>query len=326
MRQRIATIILLLVGVGAILFLRVVEINTKALLLISQEFPQIPFKPLHLLTPKPEAEQVELTAGEQKITADIFYPSENGRYPALILAMGVRTNEQDKPVILGFADTLARLGYVVTWPHSQNLDEDKIGFESPETFRAAFNYLSREAGSRSAGKTRPDVDSQRISFVGFSVGSSLAMVAAEDSSISKDVHGFVFFGGYYNIFDYLKALATPGIWQPHEGATSHAKKVLGFEGLTLDNFEDSRLAKFSPDTNIRNFDSRLFILHDKSDSYVPWTESEKLRDAVCSRVICTYHLSSLLEHAQASKQTFSWGLVGEFWKMYLFLYQVFDYL
>lgn len=310
--RNLAVLILLLIAVGFILLLNSFVINSKALLLISQEFPQIPVKPLHWVSPEPKSEQLELEDG---IIIDVK-SSHSGVNPAIILAMGVRTNEQDKPVILGFADTLSRLGYVVVWPHSQDLDDDKIGFEEPDTFVRAFNYL----------KVRRDVDKNRISFLGFSVGSSLAMVAAEDKAISQDIHGFVFFGGYYNLFDYLRLLANPVSWQPHEGALSHAEKVLGFEGLTLDNFEDSRLFKFSPDTDIENFKSQLFILHDRSDSYVPWTESEKLRNAVCDRVSCTYHISDVLEHAQVSKEKFNANMLKEFWGLYSFLYQVFEYL
>ena len=227
---KLAVIVLIIL---ALLFFQPIVAAAKVLLLISEQFPQIPLKPLHLLTNQPKHEQVNFGDG---IVTDLFLPNQPRPNPALILAMGVRTNEKDKPILLGFADTLARLGYVVLWPRLEDLDKEIVKYERPQTFIKAFEYL--EQHSR--------VEKNKISYIGFSVGSSLAMVAAEDPGINNQVHSLIFFGGYYNIFDYLKALATKSFvldgqniaWNPAGDGVNHAKGILEKEGSELEQFKN----------------------------------------------------------------------------------------
>lgn len=328
MKAKIILIVLVLI------FFQPIAVATKVLLLISEQFPQIPLKPLRLLTNQPKHEQIKFGNG---VVADLYIPTKILRLPsvtqdkaaALILAMGVRTNEKDKPILLGFANTLTRLGYVVVWPRLDDLDMDRVKYERPETFLSGFQYLQQ----------RPDVDKNRISFVGFSVGSSIAMIAAENPSINHRVHGLIFFGGYYNILDYLKALATKSVvvdgqdlsWNPAQGAVNHAKEILKKEGLKLEQFKNieeipgfqkNPLLRFSPDQRIENYKAPIFILHEKADDYVPYVESIKLKQALGVKVPVTFHLANLFEHVQP-KKGISLAQIREFAALYSFLYKVF---
>lgn len=313
----------------ALLFFQPIVAATKVLLFISEQFPQIPLKPLHLLTNQPKHEQVKFGDG---IVADLFLPGRVEENPAIILAMGVRTNEKDKPTLLGFANTLTRLGYVVIWPRLEDLDKEIVKYEKPQTFVESFRYLEK----------RPEVDKNRISFVGFSVGSSITMVATEDQSINDQVQSLIFFGGYYNIYDYLKALATKSMvvdgqnisWNPSEDGVNHAKGILEKEGLKLEQFEKveeipepqkNALLRFSPDQRIENYKAPIFILHEKADNYVPFVESIKLKQALDGKVPVAFHLANLFEHVQP-KKGFSPELIGEFAGLFGFLYKVFLYL
>ncbi len=305
--------------------------NTKALLLITQEFPQIPFKPLHSVTREPILSHVQF-GEEEKVVADIMIPGDRKTHPAIIFAMAVRIHENDRHIILGLADSLARLGYVILWPRSENIEDKIVKFEDPKIFIEGFNYL----------KTRPEVKKERISFVGFSAGSSFAMIAAEEPSIASEVHSVVFFGGYYNLFDYITSIATSQItvggekvaWQPSESALWHSKGILETYGLSLDTFKNEgdvpdevkdSLAQYSPDTQVENFKARLFILHDKGDTAVPWVESEKLKKAVEGKTSYTYHISNLFEHIQPKKEV-NVSILKEFLGLYLFLYRAFYYI
>lgn len=306
-------------------------INTKAILLISQEFPQIPFKPLHSVTRKPISEFVEF-GEEEKIVANIARPADGKTHPALILAMGVRIHENDRHIILRLADSLARLGYVVLWPRSKGLEDGAAKFERPEIIIESFNYL----------KNKPEVDKKRISFIGFSAGSSISTVAAEDPSIASQVHSVVFFGGYYNISDYLTSVANSQFlvdgeevpWQPSESALWHTSRILETYGVSLDLFENrdevpeevkKALAELSPHTKIENLKAKLFILHDKSDASIPWVESEKLKKDIDGRIPYTYHISALFEHIQP-KEGFNLNILKEFLGVYIFLYKAFYYI
>ncbi len=313
------------------IFLKPLTIGAKVLLLISEEFPQIPVKPLHLITQKPQHEYV-VFGKDQKIIADIISPRAKGPHPALILSMAVRTQEKDQPLLLGLADSLARLGYITMWPRSQAIEKQIVKIEDSKMFVESFDYLSQ----------KPEVDKKRISFIGFSVGSSVAMVAATDPTIANQVHSLLFFGGYYNLLDYFTAIASEQIiidgrsvdWKPNDGVISHAKSILESKGTTLDVFKKGavvsdeikeKLIPYSPHVNIKNFKARLLILHDKSDSSVPWVESEKLKNAAEAEIITTYHITSLFEHVQP-KKGFSLQILSEFVGLFGFLHQVFMYL
>ncbi len=331
----ISAIIFIIFLIPLLLFLKPLTAGTKVLLFLSEEFPQIPIKPLHLLTNQPKHEQIKFADG---IVADLYLPNSLTAKPALIIAMGVRTNEKDKPILLGFADTLARLGYVVMWPRLEALDREEIKFESPQTFIASFQYLEE----------RPEVDKNRISFVGFSVGSSLAMVAAESPSINDQVRSLIFFGGYYNIIDYLTSLGISSMvvdgqkvpWIPHEGALNHAKGILEKEGVDQGQFisgnlkddDIKKLLIYSPDQNLASYKAPIFILHEKGDTYVPYAESVKLKQALEAmpagrqgKVPIVYHQANLFEHVQP-KKGFSPQVLGEFAGLFGFLHKVFLYL
>lgn len=339
----VTLLVIAFVGVG---FGSQIITHAKALLLISEEFPQIPVKPLGLVSKTPQRQTLELETESGKVVADLFLPDRRPA-PALVLAMGVRTQEKDKPVILHFARTMARLGYVVLWPRLETLDKGVPSFEDPETFIVAFEYLEKQN----------KVDPKRISFVGFSVGSSIVMVAAQDTRIAKRVHAMVFFGGYYSAFDYVASLASKTTildgqeipWAPDKGATGHIKEILEMEGAKnlLELFADDSLTmsyamaesvvsqvpenevlilrKLDPSLNINSFSARMFILHDKGDSYVPYTESIKLSKALPENLPQTFLLTNLFEHVQPQKGL-SFQIIGELSKLYLFLYRVLGYL
>ena len=185
-RNKMKLLLLLL----TVLVIFLISINplaaaAKVVLLIAQEFPQIPFRPLHNITQDPIVEKVQFSPSPDgaKAVGDLFIPKNVNIKPAIIVAMGLKTSDKDRPILLGFCETLARLGYVVLWPRSVDLENDVIKLEEPQTFIDSFNFL----------KERDDVDKNRISYVGFSVGSSLALVAAEDEKINEYVRSVVVF-------------------------------------------------------------------------------------------------------------------------------------
>ncbi len=315
------TLLILLVLILLLLFSPYLTASLKVFLLISQQFPQIPLKPLIFLTNQPKHEQVKIGEG---VVADLYLPNRLSAQPALILAMGVRTNEKDRPVLLGFAENLARLGYVTVWPRLAALDKEEVKFEQPQTFILAFKYLEK----------RKEINPQRISLIGFSVGSSLAMIAAENPLISEKVHSLVFFGGYFNIIDYFLSLAEKSYildgqkvpWQPHEEGLNHAKGILESEGLSLTQFRDDKLLTYSPDQNLDQYKTPIFILHEKNDAFVPYVESVKLKNALAGKGRVEFHLANLFEHIQPNQQALSLKLIQEFIGLFGFLHKVFMFL
>lgn len=305
--------------------------HLKTLLLVSEAFPQSPVKPLGVLTRPP----VHTSMGLNGINADLFIPARPGPHPALIFAMGVKASDQDRPLILKFAETMSRLGFIVLWPRLALLDEGQDLAEDPSTFVEAFRYL----------EGRQEVDASRISFLGFSIGSSVSLVAACHPDLAERVRAVVFFGGFYDVESYVTAIATGtttlnGVelpWRPSEEARNHFREVVeatrAYSVLKVlnarsraeaqallkaaDPVELAGLRRLSPFLGLDQLRAPVFILHDKGDTYVPYTESVALDAALDGRER-TMVLVDLFEHVQPNRPL-TWRDVGELMKLYGFV-------
>jgi hypothetical protein len=327
--------------------------HVKSILLLSEVLPQVPVKPLSALTDRPVHKTIALTSPHGKIVADLFLPApppgQSMRHttPAVILALGVKTTPHDKPLILDFAQALSRLAYVVLWPRLQALDKGASMLEQPGTFITSFRYLER------LDRVAP----HRISLLGISAGASVAFVAAADPRINKQVHALIFFGGYYDIVDYLASLAT-GLssfnnrtiaWHPSPEAVRHVQEILrarhaqgiaqAFAAATkvrtlgqaralLRSVPDREmvwLRQVSPSNHSGTFEARIFILHDKGDDFVPYLQAVQLNQSLPQRVERTYFITDLFEHVQPG-QHISLSTVRDFVQLYGFLYEIIRYL
>lgn len=342
--QRTILIIFGAIILSFMIFQKPVKANIKSLLLISQELPQIPIKPLYKITKTPSHQNIHLDSPDGPVVADLFI-SQNSKKnkPALIIAMGVKTSDKDKPVILGFAETLSRLGFIVLWPRSEILEQGISDFEKPSTFSESYRFLENQE----------IVNKNRISFVGFSVGSSIAFSAIADPQISGKTRSLIFFGGYYDVFEYLENLSSQTItqngqkisWHPDQSATNHVKEILTFNNsqlLSLFNDPKSQktaqeilkslpqneIEKFkmiSPKEKIGEYKTPTFILHERNDTFVPYTQSLALKTALPKNLQKSYLIINLFEHVQPQKG-FSPKILGEIFKLYLFLYQTLYFL
>jgi acetyl esterase/lipase len=384
-----------LLALAGLLFREQIAAHARVLLLLSEQLPQIPIKPLTWVTAAPQRGVVELPGGDQRVVADLFLPGDvrdGRRAPGVILAMGIPLLERDRPNLLGFADTLARLGYVVLWPRSASLDAVEWRLEEPGTFARAVDFL----------RGHEAVDPERVSFFGVSIGASIALVAASQPRTAEEIHAFVAFGAYYDLYDYIGSLVTrsmvgwrraedgPGFpparerqgnaregqgnagegqgnagegqgnagerqgtavegqggvetqpWEPSPWAIEQAELTLRGMGLPqvarlvaspspsgaaelerLAGVELPPLRKFDPSATLGGYRAPTFILHDRSDGFVPYVESEKLRRALPREQVGAFLLSDLFQHAVA-KPDFSWGTVKEIAALYGFSAAVF---
>jgi pimeloyl-ACP methyl ester carboxylesterase len=86
-------------------------------------------------------------------------------------------------------------------PRLENLALGSLDPVDVETLISAFEHLQRQ----------DFVDPQRIGYVGFCVGASLALVAAEDPRINKKIAFVSVVGGYYDVFELGRAVITQRI-------------------------------------------------------------------------------------------------------------------
>lgn len=320
------------VAMAGILFRESLATHAQVWLLLTQQLPQSPVKPLHAFTAPPTHDVVRFESALGPVVGDLFTPTDRvpglgtpsaGR-PALMLALGIPLRVDDRHYILEFADTLARLGYVVLWPRSTSLDAVEWKFEEPETFVASFQYLEKLAS----------VDPGRISIFGVSIGASIAFVGAADVRIADRLRALIAFGPYYDLGDYLISLATRSArangsevaWEPGDDALDQARKVLAGVGQpeaaailaapadseTLTRLRSlaavrlPALSRFNPAAHVHAFRATTFILHDQGDQYVPYGESLKLRRALPQQQVGAFLLSNLFQHARVRE-----GLTGE---------------
>lgn len=180
----------LVVGLRHELRLAVDVGNALASLIPSEDQPE---------TAEPNARSVGYTssAGDQ-IPADLYVPSADGPGPALILVNGVEVTGRRHPVLVAFAESLARAGFVVLAPEQLGNAAYRLVDRDPDALVAGFEFLARQ----------PEVDPQRIAFVGVSTGGSLSLVAAADPRIADDVAFVATVGSYYSLATLLQAATT----------------------------------------------------------------------------------------------------------------------
>jgi dienelactone hydrolase len=351
-RRRLALavpLLLALVALVAAVWWAPLGVHTRTLLLLTQELPQSPVRPLEALSAPPAETRVLLESAAGPAVADLFRPvrrlgsGPEPRRGAVVLALGVALAEPDRPALLHFARTLARLGYVVLWPRSAALDAGAPAPEAPETFVAAVRYLLGLEG----------IDGARVSLLGFSVGASTALVAAADPALAGSVRALVFFGGYHDLPEYLISVASRSAvvdgrevpWEPHPEAVRRVREVpaaLGAQGvmgvLEATTREEARarlraapaperaaLDRLNPAAHLQRLTARVFVLHDRGDSFVPYAEAVRLVRALPPPQVGAFLLTDLFQHAQP-KAGLSWPVAQDVARLYGFVYGVLGYL
>jgi acetyl esterase/lipase len=187
-------------------------------------------KPLNLFSADPVRSSVPYRApddGGEPDLAELWLPSwASAERPAgaVLLVFGVNNLGRNHPAIERVADGLARTGVVVLVPDSRTLLEGRLEVGEIDGVVRAFELLA----------ARPEVDRERVGIIGFSVGGSLALLAARDPRIADRVRWVNAFGAYADAGTYLASVAAhayagddgePVAWQP----TPLAREVfLGF--------------------------------------------------------------------------------------------------
>ncbi|GIW05927.1 MAG: hypothetical protein KatS3mg060_0732 [Dehalococcoidia bacterium] len=317
-----------------------------AALFLVESFPQSPIKPLAWLAPPPAHHPIALSSPNGPVVGDLFVPGTRlippPRRPAVIVGTGVRLDrEQDRAAVRHLAASLARLGYVTLWPRLEAIDAGGWQFERPDTFVRAFGYLA----------ARDDVDPERISLLGISLGASIVLVAASEPAIAEQVHTVIFLGGYFDLLDYILAIVNERApyaggdipWRAGDDTRRQARELVQAEGLgqlrpyveteaplesrdaliaLLSPDDLARLYRLSPAAQIERLRAPVFILHDRHDEYVPFTESEKLAAALPAGTPRSLLISSAFDHVNLGQEP-SLELVVEFARLYGFLVGVF---
>jgi len=151
---------------------------------------------IDIITKPAIVETISIPTSVGKVEARLYRPNNTKRHPALILSLGYPSNIKD-PQVYQLSEDLARLGFVILTPQLPGLVEGNLSQGDVNILVESFEWLS----------VQPQVDSMHVGFSGFCVGSSLALVASQDVRIYDNVSIINVFGGYYDLIDYLRAVA-----------------------------------------------------------------------------------------------------------------------
>ncbi|MEP7082213.1 MAG: dienelactone hydrolase family protein [Chloroflexota bacterium] len=146
-------------------------------------------------------------SGTEPDLAELWLPSwASAERPAgaMLLVFGVNNLGRNHPSIERVADGLARTGVAILVPDSRTLLEGRLEVGEIDGVVRAFQLLA----------ARPEVDRARIGIVGFSVGGSLALLAARDPRIAAQVRWVNAFGAFADAETYLASVAAHAFMGP----------------------------------------------------------------------------------------------------------------
>lgn len=161
-----------------------------------------PVRPLDLFSEAPRRTSVpyRVAADGGEDLAELWLPawaSEERRAGGMLLVFGVNNLGRNHPAIERVANGLARTGVAVLVPDSRTLLEGRVEIGEIDGVVRAWQLLA----------DRAEVDPQRVGIVGFSVGGSLALLAAGDPRIAERVAWVNAFGAYGDAERYLASVA-----------------------------------------------------------------------------------------------------------------------
>ncbi len=160
-------------------------------------------KPLNLFSEAPQRSSLPYRPAEPGADPDLAelwlpaWASPEKPAGAMLLVFGVNNLGRNHPSIERVADGLARTGVAVLVPDSRTLLEGRLEVGEIDGVVRAFQLLA----------ARPEVDPTRVGIVGFSVGGSLALLAAGDPRISSQVRYVNAFGAFADAATYLAAVS-----------------------------------------------------------------------------------------------------------------------
>jgi acetyl esterase/lipase len=279
------------------------------------------------------------------VDADLFLPPSGGRHGAVVLLLGAGDLPRSD-LAVRFADALARLGIVTLVPESSGMYAERMTFDEVDALRASLDLL----------QARPEVDPQRIGFVGLSASGGLSIAAAGQPDLRERVHFVNSFGSYADTLSLLvdvasRSMVVSGIeqpWQPEQRTLDVVRNALDDAGVdaalrdelvtgtsreraveilsTLSPNSLQRLARGSPVNYLRGVKAHVYLMHDEADPFVPFTQSRALAAASPPGVVPRYTEFSIFSHVIPDRpvpwQTFLPDVWRLFWHVHAVLLEV----
>lgn len=274
----------------------------------------LPGRPITWFSGDPSTTTLDYAEGGRGV---LTLPAGDGEAPGLILALGADPAAADDERVVRFTEGLARIGFAVLLTQSDELDAAVVLPVEISRLTAAFEALA----------AHPRVRDDRVGYVGLSAGGSLTIVAAAQPEVAGAVSFVVAIGPYYDASSLAAAVLSESFrgpegveaWDPARISERAVDNTLlaalddsgraDFEALgeaaTIEQAEAflsslapaalANLEGVSPSDHIDGLRAPLYLLHDRSDRFVPWVESEAL---VADHEPALYHRLDLFDHVE----------------------------
>jgi hypothetical protein len=325
-----------LAGLVALTLWHPARVAVQAVLLLPALFPAAPVDLLALAPPPTRTEHSLMYPGGQ-IHVDLFHPAGGGRHGAMVLLLGAGDTPRSD-LAVRFADALARSGVLAALPQSDGLLAERLTFDEVDGIRAELDLLAAQ----------PDVDVSRIGILGLSAAGGLAIVAAAQPDLRGRVAFVNSFGSYFDARSLLVDVASRSIqvdgatraWQPEQRTLEVIAASLaapGLDELLAGTTRERALAligafpadsltaldRISPSTYAGSLRTRLYVMHDVDDTFIPFTQS---RAMVQATHVERYTEFAIFAHVIPDKpvplQTFLPDIWRLFWHVHAVLLEV----
>jgi hypothetical protein len=294
--------------------------------------------PLAALTPTPRQTVDDLAYPGGTIHARVFHPgvsSPDGRHGGVMLLLGVgELPRQDLGI--RFAEALARQGLVVMLPESTGLLAEHVNQDEVDGLGLCYDLLVGQ----------PDVDPARTGVIGLSASGGLAIVAAAQPPMRDRLRLVTSLGGYYDARSLLLDVASRSMdvdgqimaWSPEQRTVEVVRQALldaGADPLEVDELlagvardearariaalpqpVQDRLAQISPAAHLADVRAHLYLLHDRDDTFIPFTETRALVRAAPPGVVRRSTEFSIFAHVIPDRPVPWQTFLPDVWALY----------
>ncbi|MCL0099535.1 hypothetical protein M1O55_01535 [Dehalococcoidia bacterium] len=171
----------------------------RTALFVPQVLPSIPAKPQEWFVDDPIWRQVSYPQADGQGIADLILPVDADTNSAVLFFLGVVVNRpREDSRVVALAEGLARSGMVVMIPWSDTQLQQRIVPNDIDDLVSGFQYL----------RSLEEVDPENVGMGGICTGASMSLIAAQDERIRDDVKFINFISGYYDAYDFVKAIAS----------------------------------------------------------------------------------------------------------------------
>jgi hypothetical protein len=213
---------------------------------------------------------------------------------------------------------------------------EHLSFDEVDAIRVSLRALD----------ARSDVDASRVGLVGLSASGGLSIVAAAQPDLRDAVRFVNSFGSYDDATSLLVDVASRSIdvngqiqtWHPEQRTLDVVANALADAGVSDQDRAEllagttreraveitrsfspevaARLAQISPSSNLANVRAHLYLMHDRDDPFIPFTESRALVQQAPQGTVLRSTEFSIFEHVIPDRDVPWQTLLPDLWRLF----------